>query len=186
MGNDRKFYNSRKRYIDVWKYKYGNGNKIMAEVDVMCKIVKEYNELYESTEENRNVVLNKDYIIEGNLVKKDSKIILESHGSDLPNVDKYADPLSKIKGKGLERIDMDYRDNHQAWFYDGQLCGFSWFGKISSGDYYEIMSKNYSRVVNDGLGAFVNSRPATMFVELYGKEGQRLLDEAIERVKQKE
>jgi hypothetical protein len=114
------------------------------------------------------------YIIEkGDYVK-------ESHGSDLPNVDKHAQTLV-LKGKGFEQVEMDYRDGHNALFYDGLLCGFSWFRNSSVANNYEEYKKQYgSKVKWDGIGIFTNSRPATMFVKLYGKEGEALLSEAIE------
>jgi hypothetical protein len=120
------------------------------------------------------------------IVSKDGSIyetqkgdfIIESHGSDLPNVDAYSEPLS-IKGKGIERVTMDSRDSHVVLFNDGLLCGFSWFGQISIANDIEVFKKKFSRVKYDGLSLFMNSRPATMFVELYGKEGEQLLDEAI-------
>jgi len=124
-----------------------------------------YKKIVNNSKKQESFTTTKNYIIEGNIINKDATIIVESHGSDLPNVSKYADPLSKIKGKGTEYLSMDYRDGHQAIFENGLLVGFTWFNKKVS-----------------GMSAFINSRPATMFAELYGIEGEKLLNEAVMRL----
>jgi hypothetical protein len=167
-----------RQYFISWLFYSSAGQKIFNSrfLNVINNFIK--NDNFDFTEEDFTEFF--DYLEE--IKKFSSKYTIslkESHGSDLPNVDKYAEPLN-IKGKGIEKIEMDRRDHHLAFFYDGILCGFAWFGKIAIANYYEIFKEAYSRVVNDGIGCFTNSRPADMFVQLYGKEGQELLDTAIE------
>jgi hypothetical protein len=80
------------------------------------------------------------------------------------------DPISKLRGRGLEILSMNLGDHHSAWFFDGLLCGFTW----------KDIQKNHN-VIHDSNNVFQpeRNRAAQMFLTLYGAQGQDLLDKAL-------
>lgn len=91
-----------------------------------------------------------------------------------------ADPLSKLKNKGIEILVMNQGDHHDAWFFDGLLCGFTWFGKMHICNRYKEIAKTRPAIKDQDIIFMPDrDRAAQMFLKLYGEKGQELLDKAL-------